>query len=66
MMAADRLIRWTTAGTVIGVAATAASHEHAYDLVGFMGWRVLVELAPGSAGPAGADQAERHALRFMA
>src|ERR1700761_1237727 len=32
-MAADRLIRWTTAVAVIGVAAAAvASCEHAYDL----------------------------------
>jgi hypothetical protein len=34
-MAADRVIRWSTAGVVIGVAAVAAaaSYEHAYDLV---------------------------------
>jgi hypothetical protein len=34
-MAADRVIRWTTAVAVIGVAAVAAvaSYEHAYDLV---------------------------------
>jgi hypothetical protein len=33
--AADRIIRWSTAGAVVGVAAVAAvaSHEHAYDLV---------------------------------
>ena len=31
-MAADRVIRWTTAGAVAGVAAT-ASHEHAHALV---------------------------------
>jgi len=31
-MAADRVIRWTTAGAVIGVAAM-ASYEHAYALV---------------------------------
>jgi Protein of unknown function (DUF2637) len=42
-MAADRAIRWTTAGVVIGVAAVAAvaSYEHAYDLVqahGEVGW----------------------------
>jgi len=42
-MAADRVIRWTTAGVVIGVAAVAAvaSYEHAYDLVrahGEAGW----------------------------
>jgi hypothetical protein len=32
-MAADRVIRWTTAAAVIGVAAVAAvaSYEHAYD-----------------------------------
>ena len=35
MSAADRIIRWTTAGAVIGVAAVAAvaSYEHAYALV---------------------------------
>jgi hypothetical protein len=35
MMAADRVIRWSTAGVVIGVAAVAAaaSYEHACDLV---------------------------------
>jgi hypothetical protein len=34
-MAADRIIRWSTAGAVVGVAAIAAvaSYEHAYDLV---------------------------------
>ena len=34
-MAADRVIRWTTAGAVAGVAAVAAvaSYEHAYALV---------------------------------
>ena len=33
--AADRVIRWTTAGAVVGVAAVAAvaSYEHAYALV---------------------------------
>ena len=43
MTAADRVIRWTTAAAVIGVAAVAAvaSYEHAYDLVrahGEAGW----------------------------
>jgi hypothetical protein len=43
MMAADRVIKWTTAGAVLGVAAVAAvaSYEHAYDLVrehGESGW----------------------------
>jgi hypothetical protein len=43
MMGADRIIRWSTAGAVIGVAAVAAvaSYEHAYDLVrahGESGW----------------------------
>ena len=35
MTAADRVIWWTTAGAVIGVAAVAAvaSYEHAYALV---------------------------------
>jgi hypothetical protein len=42
-MATDRIIRWSTAGAVVGVAAvaTAASYEHAYDLVrahGEVGW----------------------------
>jgi len=41
--AADRVIRWTTAGAVLGVAAVAAvaSYEHAYALVrahGEVGW----------------------------
>jgi hypothetical protein len=36
---ADRVIRWTTAGAVVGVAAVAAvaSYEHAYALVGAHG-----------------------------
>jgi Protein of unknown function (DUF2637) len=43
MMAAARIIRWSTAGAVVGVAAVAAvaSYEHAYDLVrahGEVGW----------------------------
>ena len=43
MMAADRVIRWSTAGAVIGVTAVAAvaSYEHAYELVrahGEAGW----------------------------
>ena len=43
MTAADRVIRWTTAGAVVGVAAVAAvaSYEHAYALVrahGEGGW----------------------------
>jgi hypothetical protein len=43
MMAADRIIRWTIAGAVLGVAAVtaAASYEHAYALVqahGEAGW----------------------------
>ena len=43
MMAADRVIKWTTASAVLGVAAVAAvaSYEHAYDLVrahGETGW----------------------------
>ena len=43
MMAADRVIRWSTAVAVLGVAAVAAvaSYEHAYDLVrahGESGW----------------------------
>jgi len=42
-MTADRVIRWTTAGAVVGVAAVAAvaSYEHAYALVvahGEAGW----------------------------
>ena len=48
MRAADRVIRWTTAGAVVGVAAVAAvaSYEHAYALVrahgeaGWAGWLV--------------------------
>ena len=43
MTGADRIIRWTTAGAVVGVAAVAAvaSYEHAYALVwahGEAGW----------------------------
>src|ERR1700721_3802071 len=43
MTAADRIIRWTTAGAVVGVAAVAAvaSYEHASALVrahGESGW----------------------------
>ena len=43
MMTADCVIRWTTAGAVVGVAAIAAvaSCEHSYDLVrvhGEAGW----------------------------
>src|ERR1700733_5659573 len=43
MMTADRVIRWSTALAVLGVAAVAAvaSYEHAYDLVrahGESGW----------------------------
>ena len=43
MNAGDRVIRWSTAGAVVGVAAVAAvaSYEHAYDLVrshGEAGW----------------------------
>jgi hypothetical protein len=40
-MAADRVIRWTTAAAVIGVAVVAAvaSYEHAYDLVRAHGGR---------------------------
>jgi hypothetical protein len=35
MSGADGIIRWSTAGAVLGVAAVAAvaSYEHAYDLV---------------------------------
>jgi Protein of unknown function (DUF2637) len=43
MSGADRVIKWSTAGAVLGVAAVAAvaSYEHAYDLVqahGESGW----------------------------
>jgi Protein of unknown function (DUF2637) len=43
MSEADRVIKWTTAGAVVGVATVAAvaSYEHAYDLVrahGEAGW----------------------------
>ena len=43
MSVADRVIKWSTAGAVLGVAAVAAvaSYEHAYDLVrahGEAGW----------------------------
>ena len=54
MMAADRIIRWSTAGAVVGVAAVAAvaSYEHAYDLV-----RAHGEV--GLDGPAGAADGGR-------
>jgi hypothetical protein len=51
MSSADRIIRWSTAGAVLGVAAVAAaaSYEHAYALVsmhGETGWTArLVPLA---------------------
>jgi hypothetical protein len=43
MTATERIIRWSTAGAVVGVAAVAAvaSYEHAYALVrahGEAGW----------------------------
>jgi hypothetical protein len=43
MSGADRVVRWSTAGAALGVAAVAAvaSYEHAYDLVrahGESGW----------------------------
>ncbi len=43
MSSADKIIRWSTAGAVLGVAAVAsvASYEHAYELVqahGEAGW----------------------------
>jgi hypothetical protein len=49
MTSIDRVIRWSTAGVVVGVAAVAAvaSYEHAYDLVrmhGESGW--TARLAP--------------------
>ena len=39
MTATERVIRWSTAGVVVGVVAVAAvaSYEHAYDLVGVYG-----------------------------
>lgn len=50
MTTADRVIRWTTAGVVVGVAAV-ASYEHAYALVrayGEAGWTArLVPLTVG-------------------
>jgi hypothetical protein len=52
MTAADLVIRWTTAGAVIGVAVVAAvaSYQHAYALVrahgeaGWTAWLVLLTL----------------------
>jgi Protein of unknown function (DUF2637) len=51
MMAADRVVRRSTAGAVVGVAAVAAvrSYEHAYNLVrarGEPGW--MPQLAPAT------------------
>jgi hypothetical protein len=54
MTAADRIIRWTTAGAVVGVAAVAAvaSYEHAYALVRahfeIVGTAILALAQPGS------------------
>jgi hypothetical protein len=53
MNAADRVIRWSTALAVLGVAAIAAvaSYEHAYDLVrahGETGW--TARLVPVTVG----------------
>jgi hypothetical protein len=47
-MPADRVIRWTTAVAVIGVAAVAAiaSYEHAYDLVRAHGEAGTARLVP--------------------
>ena len=52
MSAADRVIRWSTAMAVLGVAAVAAvpSYEHAYDLVrahGEAGWTARLVAADG-------------------
>jgi hypothetical protein len=57
MMAADRVIRWTTAGAVLGVAAVAAvaSYEHAYALVrvhGEAGWTAGGVRRGGGGSPA--------------
>ena len=48
MIAADRVIRWTSAAAVIGVAAVAAvaSYEHAYHLVRARGAGWTVRLVP--------------------
>src|ERR1700751_2637735 len=55
MTAADRVIRWTTAGAVVGVAAVAAtaSYEHAYALVrahGEAGWTDRLGAPTGDGG----------------
>ena len=58
MNATEHVIRWSTAGAVVGVAAVAAvaSYEHAYALVqahGETGWTGrLVPLTGGRAAPA--------------
>jgi hypothetical protein len=60
MMVADRVIRWSTAGGMIGVAAVAAvaSYERAYDLVRAHG-------APGLDGsPYPVDRGRTHLREF--
>jgi len=53
MTSADRVIRWSTGGAVLGVAAVAAvaSCEHAYDLVRMHGesGRTAANVAHGQA-----------------
>jgi hypothetical protein len=58
--AADRVIRWTTAGAVVGVAAVAAvaSYEHAYALARAHG-------EAGGDGPAGTADGGRADLRQL-
>jgi hypothetical protein len=50
--AADRVIRWTTAGAVVSVAAVAAiaSYEHAYALVALDLLRWAIAALPRDAG----------------
>ena len=58
MSASDRVIRLSTALAVLGVAAIAASHEYAYDLV-----RRSVRLAGLAHGWATARPSRRYAAR---
>jgi malonyl CoA-acyl carrier protein transacylase len=59
MSGADRVIRWSTAFAVLGVAAVAAvaSYEHAYDLVRARGGRVH-----GAPGPVHGGRADLREL----
>jgi hypothetical protein len=58
MTAADRIIRWSTALAVLGVAAVAAvvSYEHASALVRVGSYELLMMIIRGSQAPAAAPR----------